>query len=182
MPAQLKYSPKYHDPWAWSLAIRGATDAEISAAFGISERTLNRWKSEHPSFLEALTNGKDAADSKVERKLYERATGCTTTDTETIAQQDGKGKLTVIRKRTTAREYPPDTMAAMYWLNNRQPDRYRKNPEEAPALDNTPNVHIYLPDNGSDPDIAKKGMLYSEKDGHRITETEYEEYKRLHDK
>ena len=44
MAAPLKYNQAYHDDWAWSLAIKGATDVEIAEAFGISVRTLNRWK------------------------------------------------------------------------------------------------------------------------------------------
>ena len=50
MAAPLKYNPAYHDDWAWSLAIKGATDAEIADAFGVSVRTLNRWKKDHDSF------------------------------------------------------------------------------------------------------------------------------------
>ena len=35
-----KYNEKYHDDWAWSLAIKGATNEEIAEAFGISVRTF----------------------------------------------------------------------------------------------------------------------------------------------
>lgn len=30
MAAPLKYNQAYHDDWAWSLAIKGATDVEIA--------------------------------------------------------------------------------------------------------------------------------------------------------
>ena len=30
MPTPLKYNPAYHDDWAWSLAIKGATDQDIA--------------------------------------------------------------------------------------------------------------------------------------------------------
>lgn len=33
MPALSKYNPEYHDDWAWSLAIKGATNDEIAEAF-----------------------------------------------------------------------------------------------------------------------------------------------------
>ena len=81
MSAQLKYNTEYHDDWAWSLAIKGATDKEIADAFNISVRTLNRWKKDHPSFKQALDCGKGAADAKVERMLYERAIGYTCEET-----------------------------------------------------------------------------------------------------
>ena len=38
------YNEKYHDDWAWSLSVKGATDEEMAEAFGISVRTLHRWK------------------------------------------------------------------------------------------------------------------------------------------
>lgn len=82
MAAPLKYNQAYHDDWAWSLAIKGATDVEIAEAFGISVRTLNRWKKDHESFMLALTAGKDQADAKVEKKLYERAIGYRYTEKE----------------------------------------------------------------------------------------------------
>ena len=34
MPALSKYNPEYHDDWAWSLAVKGATNDEIAEAFG----------------------------------------------------------------------------------------------------------------------------------------------------
>ena len=54
MPALSKYNPEYHDDWAWSLAIKGATNDEIAEAFGISTRTFIRWKQEHESLNDAV--------------------------------------------------------------------------------------------------------------------------------
>ena len=56
MPAQLLYNPDYHDDWAWSLALKGATDQELAEAFGVSKRTILRWKNEHP-LLQKRTRG-----------------------------------------------------------------------------------------------------------------------------
>ena len=42
------YNPDVHNRWAWSLAIRGAIDEEIADAFGITVRTLHRWKKKYP--------------------------------------------------------------------------------------------------------------------------------------
>lgn len=69
------YNEKYHVDWAWSLALKGATDEEIAEAFHISVRTLHRWKKTHPELLTALEEGKDVADAKVKRSLYQRAVG-----------------------------------------------------------------------------------------------------------
>lgn len=111
MAAPLKYNQAYHDDWAWSLAIKGATDAEIAEAFGISVRTLHRWKQDHESFSQALMAGKDQADAKVERKLYERAVGYRYTEKESILEMDKDGNRKPLKVRTVERSVLP-----MCWL------------------------------------------------------------------
>ena len=91
MPALSKYNPEYHDDWAWSLAIKGATNDEIAEAFGISTRTFIRWKQEHESLNDAVERGKNIADSKVEKALYQRALGYQITDTEKTIDMDKDG-------------------------------------------------------------------------------------------
>ena len=128
-----KYDPQFHDAWAFSLAIKGATDEEIAEAFGVNRKTIQRWskkpavdKDGKPtgsevltSFGEALRSGKEQADAQVVKKLYERCMGYTIEEeVQTIdVNRDGTSKLGQIR--TTKKHVPPDTMALMYWLNNR---------------------------------------------------------------
>lgn len=129
MPAKLKYNAQFHDPWGWSLAIKGATDVDIAKAFGITKKTLISWKytgvidpNGHKvltSFGQALQSGKDAADSVVEQGLYKRAIGYDFVEEETIIEADGKGGHKPLKIRKTTKHVPPDTMACMYWLNNR---------------------------------------------------------------
>jgi hypothetical protein len=152
MAAKLKYNSEYHDNWAWSLANKGATDQEIADAFGISVRTLHRWKKDYPSFAERLSEAKDIADAKVERMLYERAIGYTYEDTEVIQEFDANGNLKPGRIRKTKKHCPPDVLAGMYWMNNRQPSRFKRNPENFIQSDEVvvDDVQFYLPDNGRD--------------------------------
>lgn len=159
MAAPSKFNPEFHIPWAWSLAIRGATDQEIADEFDVSERTINRWKyvyekikiqivDKHgapvvdeegkPVFKEelrpcldengdkilsefgnALQTGKKAADAQVEQALFKRAIGFSAKEEEKIVEVDSNGKVKPVKVRTTERYFPPDTMAGMYWLNNR---------------------------------------------------------------
>ena len=58
MAAPAKFNPDFHIPWAWSLAIRGATDQEIADEFGVSERTINRWKYVFEK-VQTIVRGKD---------------------------------------------------------------------------------------------------------------------------
>lgn len=119
MPAPSGYNAKYHDDWGWSLAMKGATDEEIAEAFSISRRTLARWKNDYPSFAEALINGKTVADAQVEKKLFQRAIGYDVKESENIVEVDKDGNTKPVRVRETKKHIPPDTMAIMYWLNNR---------------------------------------------------------------
>lgn len=151
MAAPTKYNSAYHDDWAWSLAIKGADDNEIAEAFGVSVRTIHRWKKDHDSFEQALMAGKDQADAKVEKKLYERAIGYKYTETEKVLEMDADGNRKPLKIRTVDKECPPDVLAQMYWLNNRKSSQYKRNPENFIKQERTEeedDVVFYLPDNG----------------------------------
>lgn len=159
MAAPLKYNQAYHDDWAWSLAIKGATDEEIAEAFGIAVRTLHRWKHDYQSLTLALMSGKEAADAKVERKLFERATGYKYEETETVMEIDANGNRKPAKIRKVQKECPPDVLAQMYWLNNRKPKQYKRNPENFIPQgndDDMDEVVFYLPDNGRDANNGKE--------------------------
>ena len=125
MPTPLKYNPAYHDDWAWSLAIKGATDQDIADAFHVSRRTIIRWRQTYPSFNEACQHGKEVADAKVKRSLYERAVGFEYQEKESVIDVDPRtGEQKPVRVRTLTKKAVPDTMAQMYWLNNRCRDEF----------------------------------------------------------
>jgi hypothetical protein len=115
MPAgrPTKYEPRYNRQ-VEKLCKLGATDKEIADFFEISESTLNLWKLEYSKFSEAIKKGKVQADAEVADKLFKRATGYSHPDVD-IKVIDGKIVITKLTKH-----YPPDTMAGMYWMNNRR--------------------------------------------------------------
>ena len=124
------YNEKYHVDWAWSLALKGATDEEIAEAFHISVRTLHRWKKTHPELLTALEEGKDVADAKVKRSLYQRAVGYEAKEVTQIIEQDpATGTQRVSKTQVTTKHIIPDTMACMYWLNNRSKGEFSQRQE-----------------------------------------------------
>lgn len=101
------------------LCLMGATDETLAAEFDVSLATLNNWKHEHPEFLDALKEGKDAADARVASRLFERAMGYEHDEVD-IRVVDKTVVMTPIRKI-----YPPDTTAAIFWLKNRQRGQWR---------------------------------------------------------
>jgi len=117
---------------ALKLCKLGLTDKELAEYFEVSEQTLNAWKKAHPAFLESLKGGKTLADAEVASKLFHRATGYEHEDTD-IRVVNGEIIQTPIIKH-----YPPDTTAAIFWLKNRQPAKWRAKPVESDPEDLPP--------------------------------------------
>ena len=119
------------------LAGLGCTDEQIANILDVDKRTITRWK-EDPQFKEALIRGKDKADNEVVKCLYKRATGYNAPDIY-ITHHQGK----IISKKIT-KHYPPDVVAQIFWLKNRQPDKWieKQQIEHKEAL----TVEIYLPE------------------------------------
>jgi hypothetical protein len=108
----------------------GATDAQLADFFKVTLSTLYLWKVQHEEFSEALKRGKDEVDAQVEQSLFRRAMGYTH-DSEKLFQSFGK----VVRAQTQE-HYPPDTTAMIFWLKNRQPEKWRDKPDG--GADDTP--------------------------------------------
>ena len=101
------------------IAKYGLTDVELGDVLGVDERTIRRWK-ENPDFLSALKSGKLEADKHIINSLYHRAKGIKYTEITTEKDKEGK----VLRTKTITKFIPPDVTGAIYWLNNRQPDKW----------------------------------------------------------
>jgi hypothetical protein len=106
----------------------GATDEEIGAFFNVSTRTIYRWKNEIPEFCQAIKTGKGAADERVERSLYQKATGY-----YVVEQESHKLKIDQYKEEIEVvdveKYVQPDTTAGIFWLKNRRPDEWRDKKE-----------------------------------------------------
>tara|TARA_R110000764_G_scaffold10764_3_gene32831 strand:+ start:90 stop:548 length:459 start_codon:yes stop_codon:yes gene_type:complete len=122
MGAPKKYNKKYNEQ-ARKLCLMGYTDVELADFFEVSVRTINNWKKEYPDFLHALKLGKSYADAEVTASLYERAVGYSHTETKVFNNQGE------ILTHDVKRIYPPDPISIKYWLNNRQPEKWREKVE-----------------------------------------------------
>ena len=109
---------------AENYALLGATDDEMADFFGVSKQTLNKWKKDYPEFLDSLKKGKSVADANVASRLYNRAIGY---DAKATKFATNEGKIT--DKVEYIEHYPPDTTAAIFWLKNRQPGKWRDKKE-----------------------------------------------------
>lgn len=120
-----KYNPKYHNPWVRSLAREGMTADQIADEMGIARSTLFKWASENPEFSDCLNEGRSQADSMVADSLFRKALGGTYTETRMIGAPNGQGGVAPSKVEKITREVAPDTAAAIFWLKNRQPDKWR---------------------------------------------------------
>lgn len=125
------YREEYNEQ-AYKLCLLGHTDKDLAAFFDVTEQTINNWKSAHPNFFESLKRGKAYADSNVADRLYQRAMGFEH-DSEEIKVVENEVIRVPIRKI-----YAPDTVAAIFWLKNRQPALWRDKQE----IENSGNIGI----------------------------------------
>ena len=118
-----EYQKEYADQ-ALKLCLLGAIDKELAEFFSVSVQTLNKWKKDYPEFLESLKKGKNIADANVASRLYNRAIGY---DCKATKFATSEGKIT--DSKEYIEHYPPDTTAAIFWLKNRQPEKWRDKKE-----------------------------------------------------
>jgi transposase-like protein len=132
-----KYDEKYCEQ-AYKLCLLGATDAELADFFNVNEDTINVWKKTYKEFSESLKRGKAEADATVAEKLYKRATGYSCKATK-FATYEGE----ITDREEYIEHYPPDTTAAIFWLKNRQKDKWRdKQDVEHSGEIKMPNITI----------------------------------------
>ncbi|WP_033456662.1 helix-turn-helix domain-containing protein [Bordetella bronchiseptica] len=132
-----KYKPEFAVQ-AKKLAALGATDMEVAEFFGVTDRTIYRWKAEFKPFCQASKAGKSTADDRVERALYQRAVGYSY-HTEKLFQHDGS----VVRAKIST-HVPPDVAASFIWLKNRRPELWRDKPDPTNDDNAPPPVKVVI--------------------------------------
>lgn len=115
---------EYEDAYAEQakkIAELGATDQEVADFFDVDVRTIYRWKHDYPEFCQALKVGKEVADERVERSLYQKAIGYEQDEVK-IFMPGGATEPVYAPFRA---KVAPDTTAAIFWLKNRRSKEWR---------------------------------------------------------
>ena len=99
----------------------GATDKEIADMLGVSVRTIYNWRNSRPALAEAMKVGKEIADERVERSLYQRAIGYEQDEVKIFMPG---GAAEPVYAPFTAK-IAPDVTAAIFWLKNRRSQEWR---------------------------------------------------------
>jgi hypothetical protein len=100
----------------------GATNADLARMFSVDERTIDRWIAEKPDFCRTIKEGREEADARVAERLYSRAVGYDNPNAVKIFMPAG-ASAPVYAPYTE--HHPPDTTAQIFWLKNRQRDKWR---------------------------------------------------------
>ena len=154
-----KYQPEFAEQ-AQQLCKLGATDYELAEFFKVSTRTIYRWRNEYQDFCQAVVVGKEEADARVERSLYNRAVGYSF-ESEKVFHHQG-----AITRADTVEHVPPDAGAAMNWLKNRKPDVWRDRRDlELTGKDGTPLIPVLNVSIGTESDPAPEAGEGTEQPG-----------------
>lgn len=147
-----KYKEEYCEQ-VEKLCKLGATDIEIADFFDVNVDTINEWKKVYDKFSVSIKRGKLMADANVADRLYQRAVGFEHDSEEIKVISGGSIGGSSIERVPIRKIYPPDTVAAIFWLKNRQKKTWRDKIETG-VTDGEGNdvaVHIFkLPENGRD--------------------------------
>ena len=129
-----KYKKEYIQE-AKELTLLGYDSVRLAKHFGVHPSTFEEWKAKNKSFRETIQDAKDRYDSaQVENSLLKRAvTGYKVTEVKVEEDHEGRKKTT-----KTTREVPADTRAQMYWLNNRNPNRWRNKSKVEVEVNDSP--------------------------------------------
>lgn len=117
------------------------TDAEMAKEMGISPSTYYDWLKKHPEMSEAVTRARTGADARannesVERSLLETALGGVRVLKKPMKLKstsfDARGRRVEKEKIVYADEevyIQPNVKAQIFWLTNREPERWRNRVE-----------------------------------------------------
>lgn len=122
-----KYDPAYSEQARKLCEQFGATDADLALFFKVDLSSIKRWMVAYPEFRAAVLVGKQVADDRVERSLYQRAVGYEHDSVKIFLPKDSRRP---VYARFVA-HVPPDVTAQIFWLKNRRKADWRDRPPEA---------------------------------------------------
>ena len=98
----------------------GFTELEMCKKLNVGQTTFTYWKRLYPALMTALKENKEIVDNQVVGALLRNALGFEYT--EEVVTKDGD--VVEVKKYAA-----PNTTAQIFWLKNRQPDKWREKRE-----------------------------------------------------
>lgn len=119
----------------------GLTDEQIAKNCNIVRSTLNEWKKKYPDISDAIKKNKELADFEVENALFKRACGYTIIVNEQKVDREGD-----VHDLEREIHIPGDIAAMIFWLKNRQPNKWREKQQELKPTVNDDDKVILVDD------------------------------------
>lgn len=143
-----KYKIEFNEQ-AYKLTLLGLNLSELATYFDVHIDTINEWMNKYEDFSDSVKRGRDIADGEVTMSFHKRAMGYRYEEVtyEKIVVKEGSGFISeedvdnegisvdAYKKKVVVKEVPPDPGAALNWLKNRQPKKWRDKQE----IDHTTN-------------------------------------------
>ena len=134
----------------------GVIERDIAKRLGCSYSTLREWKKISPALSTALKKNREYADYAVESALFKKACGHkesvvkpmkikkTEYDPETGKRIADYEEIVYVKEEVYI---PPDTLADIFWLKNREPEKWRDKVEQQQdiSLDENSGVIFLAP-------------------------------------
>ncbi len=137
-----RYKKEYNEQ-ARNYCLLGATDKQLGAFFDVDERTINRWKKDHTEFCQSIRAGKEIADMQVAESFFNNAKGFISFQKKAFKKkvwnEKAKRLIDEIEIVDEIVQHPPNTQAGIFWLKNRQPDKWKDKTEIA-AVQEKPDL------------------------------------------
>lgn len=118
------------------MAREGLDDKHIAQKLRYSAGWFCELKAKHPELVEALKKGRRPLNYYVETSLFKKATGLKTKTITTRQIKDkDTGIVTAEEVTTIETEHAPDTGAIAFWLKQRKPEVWNKQPTKIAETD-----------------------------------------------
>lgn len=128
----------------------GLTDEQIAKNIGVSRSTLNEWKKKYSDISDTLKKGKKIVDYEVENSLLNKCFGYNAKVLKNVKVK----RIEYNENGYKMKEYeeiievydeihvPADTTAQIFWLKNRNPEKWREKPQNSSNNDDESVVII----------------------------------------
>lgn len=126
--------PRLEDIGHW--AREGLIEEEMCKRLGIAMSTFQAYKNQYPELMDTLKKGKEYVDYMVEDSLLKRALGYEyeekTYETMKVPEiqivddeEIQTYRIEEVLTKNVVKQVAPDVTAIIFWLKNRQPDKWR---------------------------------------------------------
>ena len=115
-----RFRAEYYE-LVFNYCLLGATMDEVAMFLGIPRQTIDHWAVDDELFNSAVKSGREQADARVAGSIYRRALGYSHPAVKIFCDKEGS-----VTEVPYVQHYPPDSTAAMFWLKNRQPEKWKE--------------------------------------------------------